>query len=79
MIDEILFMETRLLRQFGERFHIDHIKTNDLFNQYKIWDYLERCYDYFHTCGDEYILDDIFEVSQAKGAAIQEARKYVVK
>ena len=70
MIDEILFMETRLLRQFGERFHIDHIKTNDLFNQYKIWDYLERCYDYFHTCGDEYILDDIFEVLQAKGAAI---------
>ena len=25
MIDEILFMEMRLLRQFSERFHIDHL------------------------------------------------------
>ena len=70
MIDETLFMETRLLRQFAERFHIDHLKTNALFNQYKIWDYIERCYDYFHTCGDDYIIDDITEVLRAKGASI---------
>ncbi len=70
MIDEILFMETRLLRQFGEKFHIDHLKTNELFTKYHVWEYIERCYDYFHTCGDDYILDDITEVLQAKGAAI---------
>ncbi|MBR1685153.1 MAG: DUF3791 domain-containing protein [Clostridia bacterium] len=70
MLDEVLFMETRLLRQFGKRFHIDSIGTNSLFNKYGIWDYLERCYDYFHTCGDEYILDDITEVLRAKGVAI---------
>ena len=70
MIDEILFMEARLLRQFTERYHIDHLKANTLFNQYKIWDYIERCYDYFHTCGDDYILDDITEVLHAKGAMI---------
>ena len=70
MIDEVLFMEMRLLRQFGDRFQIDHIRTNELFKKFKIWDYIERCYDYFHTCGDEYILDDITEVLKAKGAII---------
>ena len=70
MIDEMLFMETRLLRQFCERFHFDQLKTNHLFNEYKIWEYIERCYDYFHTCGDDYILDDITEVLKAKGAMI---------
>ena len=39
MIDEILFMETRLLRQFGEKFHIDHLKTNELFSKYHVWEY----------------------------------------
>ena len=70
MMVEILFMEMRLLRQFCERFQFDRLKTNHLFNQYKIWDYIERCYDYFHTCGDDYILDDIIEVLQAKGAPL---------
>ena len=70
MIDEVLFMETRLFRQFAEKFHIDHIEANALFDRYKIWDYIERCYDYFHICGDDYILDDITEVLQAKGAEI---------
>ena len=70
MIDEILFMEARLLRLFCERFQIDQLEANRLFNQYGIWDYIERCYDYFHTCGDDYIVDDITEVLQAKGAAL---------
>ena len=70
MIDEVLFMETRLLRAFCNRFQVDHIRANELFNSYKIWDYIERCYDFFHTCGDEYILDDIAAVLETKGAAI---------
>ena len=54
MINEILFMEIRLLGEFCQK--------------YKIWQYIESCYDVFHINGDEYNLDEISTVLKAKGA-----------
>ena len=33
----------------------------DLFNKYKVFDYLQSCYDVLHTLGVQYLIDDITE------------------
>ena len=38
MIDEVLYMETRILREFCEKMKITAKKANELFNSFKIWD-----------------------------------------
>ncbi len=70
MINELLFMETRLFKGFYHRLGIQGKKANDLFNTYGIWSYLESCYDTLHTNGDDYILDDIISILKSKGAAV---------
>ena len=70
MIDEVLYMEARIFREFHSRFGFSSRKANEIFNQYKIWEYIESCYDLFHTCGDEYILNDIVSVLRKEGVAI---------
>ena len=70
MIDEVLFMELRVFREFCSRFGYTSKKANSIFNAHKIWQYIESCYDLFHTCGDEYVLNDIVSVLQRAGAAL---------
>ena len=69
-INEVLFMEMRLFRQFRERFGQSASKTNELWNAYGIWNYIEDCYNTLHVSGDEYILSDITEILRSKGAFI---------
>ena len=68
MINEILFMEIRLLGEFCQRYKTSRAAANDLFSKHKIWQYIESRYDAFHVNGDEYNLDDICNVLKAKGA-----------
>ena len=70
MINEVLFMETRLFRAFCEKFKMPASSVNRIFNSYGIWDYIESCYDVLHMNGDEYILNDILSILKAKGAAV---------
>ena len=70
MIDEVLFMELRVFREFCSKFGFTSKKANSIFNAHKIWQYIESCYDLFHTCGDEYVLNDIVSVLQREGAAL---------
>ena len=70
MIDEKLYMEIRLFREFCTKFGFSASGTNELFKKHKIWQYIEDCYEIFHTCGDEYILDDIVSVLRKKGVAL---------
>ena len=69
MINEVLFMEVRLIREFCEKHNINTRKANEIFNEKQIWNYIEDCYESLHTSGDEYILNDIEEVLQLRGAA----------
>jgi len=68
MINEILFMEIRLLGEFCQKYKMSRAAANALFSKYKIWQYIESCYDIFHINGDEYNLDEISTVLKAKGA-----------
>ncbi len=68
MLDEVLFMETRLFSEFLLRFSMKPKDANRIFEQYGIWNYIEQCYDVLHMSGDEYILNDIVLILKRKGA-----------
>ena len=67
MINEILYMEMRLLQQFCTRHSMESINANRLFKEYAIWNYIEDCYNTLHLNGDEYILNDIEQIMAARG------------
>ena len=68
MINEIIFMEIRLLGEFCQKYRMSRAAANDLFSKHKIWQYIESCYDTFHINGDEHNLEDISNVLKTKGA-----------
>ena len=70
MIDEVLFMETRVFRAFCERMKLSAKDANELFRSFQIWDFIESCYDSLHLNGDECVLDDIQKILVNKGADI---------
>lgn len=70
MINEVLYMESRLFREFCGRYHLSSVYANSLFNQHKIWHYIESCYDMIHTTGDEYILEDIEKMLLTQGVVL---------
>ena len=70
MINEILFMEVRLIQEFCEKHNISIRRGNEIFNENQIWNYMEDCYESLHTSGDKYILNDLEEVLQLRGALI---------
>ena len=46
-------------------------KTNSsLFEQHGIWDYVESCYEVLHMSGDEYVLNDVYQILIRNGAMI---------
>ena len=59
MINEVLFMELRLLRLYLEKHQMTGHDANTLFVQNGIWDYIENCYDALHVSSDECALNDI--------------------
>ena len=59
MINEVLYMEIRLIREFCKRHLVSMGVANKIFKENQIWSYIEDCYESLHTSGDEYILDDI--------------------
>ncbi len=57
--DDLFLIQIRLFRLAQARWNIDEEKCSDIFNKYKIYDYIETCYDFFHIQGDEANLADI--------------------
>lgn len=70
MINEVLFMEMRLIQQFCKKHQCLSKDANALFNKYGIWKYIEECYDTLHMNGDEYILNGIDEIVIAQGGVL---------
>ncbi len=67
MINEILYMQIRILREFAKKYKIDEQKLNILFEKYKIYDYINSCYSSLHTTGDNYIIKEIYDILMHKG------------
>lgn len=70
MLNETLYMQTRLFRLFCNENKIDSKRANDLFLRYKIWDYIDKCYGLLHLSGDESALDDINKILSRNGVAL---------
>ena len=70
MVNEVLFMELRLLRIFREKFHLNGCEANDLFVKHGIWDYIEECYDALHVSSDECALAEVENILKNKGVAL---------
>ena len=70
MINEVLYMESRLFRLFCEEYHFVSAKANQLFNANHIWDYIEQTYDMLHLSGDESALAEIAALLQVKGVVL---------
>lgn len=67
MINEILYMETRVFHQFCEKYKVSYSVANKLFKDCLIWKYIEECYGMLHLNGDDYILNDISQILSTKG------------
>ncbi len=70
MIDEILFMETRVFSDFCRRKNMSGKDANKIFNLFDIWNYIETCYDSLHLNGDDSILDDVDRIISKRGASV---------
>ena len=70
MINEVLYMEIRLVGAFSEKYKLTRSAVNRIFSKYNIWQYIESCYEVFHLNGDEYNLDDISDSLKGKGVVL---------
>ena len=70
MVNEVLYMETRLFREFCLRANMPAAEANELFEKYKIWGYIESRYDSLHLSGDDCALNEIFDLLKKEGARI---------
>lgn len=70
MINEVLFMETRIFREFCRRNNVNAENGNGIFNTHQIWHYIESCYDTLHMNGDDYILNDIENILKSRGVVL---------
>ena len=70
MINEVLFMELRLLRMFREKHGFSGREANAIFVEHKIWDYIESCYDSLHVSSDECVLREIEAILKNEGVEL---------
>ncbi len=45
-------------------------QVSELFNKYRVWDYIYSCFEALHTTGDNYIVEDIGLYIEARQPAI---------
>ena len=65
--DDIFLLQVRLFRLIQIKLNLDFKKCSEIFNKYKIYEYIETCYEFFHIQGDEANLNDILLYLKNKG------------
>ncbi|MDO4395884.1 MAG: DUF3791 domain-containing protein [Clostridia bacterium] len=68
--EEIIFMQTRLVRLASEEWNLSLDEILNLFSKYNILEYIEKGYGIFHCEGDEAVLEEITELLKEKGEKI---------
>ena len=68
--DDLFLIQIRLFRLAQSKWDLDEEKCSELFNKYKIYDYIETCYEFFHVQGDDANLNDIENYLKNNGAKI---------
>ena len=69
MIDEALFMQTRLFRLFLGRYNLEPEEGDRIFTEGGIWSFVVECYELLHLSGDEAALADVISVLSARGVS----------
>lgn len=64
---DIIFMQTRLLRCASEEWKLPIDKIVKIFSEMNLFDYIEKGYGIFCCEGDNAIMEDINEVLKIKG------------
>lgn len=70
MLDEIVFMQVRLFRQFRERTGLAAVRADEIWRANDIWGFIRRCYGSLHLGSDDLALDDIFTKLSNQGVAL---------
>ena len=68
--DDLFLIQIRLFRLAQNKWNINEEKCSKIFNEYKIYDYIETCYDFFHIQGDEANLNDIESYLKNNGVSL---------
>lgn len=64
---QILYMQTRMIRNASEKWNRPIEIISELFEKYDVLQYIEDCFELFHVEGDEAILEDVTEYLENKG------------
>ncbi len=70
MINEVLYMQIRLFQEYCLKHKVSSESANTIFNKYKIWKYIEDCYDTLHLSGDDSALYDIDKILKLHGVQL---------
>lgn len=70
--DEIIFMKIRLIRLASEEWHMSVEEITDVFDQNKVFEYINTGYGIFHVEGDYAVLEDIKGYLKNKGIDIND-------
>lgn len=64
---QIIYMQIRLIRLASEKWNMSLEKLIEIFTEYKVLQYIEKCFGIFHVEGDEAILEDIESYLKNRG------------
>lgn len=70
MLDEVVFMQVRLFRQFQDRTGLGVSAANEIWDANDIWGFIRRCYGSLHLGSDDLALDDVFAKLSHQGVAL---------
>lgn len=69
--EEILYMQTRLLRLAASYGSHSDDEIQSIFVKYGVYEYIEDGYELFHLEGDEAVLQEIAEMLKRKGVDLK--------
>ena len=64
---QIIYMQTRIMRLASEEWNKPIEVIAELFAQYGVLHYIEECFGIFHVEGDEAVLEDVATYLKNKG------------
>ncbi len=65
--EDIFMLQVRLYRMFQNRKKLTSEECNKIFDKYKLFEYIEQCYEEYHVQGDEANYSDMLEYLRGRG------------
>lgn len=69
-MNEIAFMQARLVRMAAEKWHKTTAECAAVFEEFHVYEYIESLYELFHVQGDEADFEEIQAYLEKQGAKI---------